>query len=125
MSKVSKEGKLRLLELKKLELEGAIYGLRDEVIIYLTAKNEDGEEVVITTYTADYIYKLRKPLYGLPEGSKVIEEYKGSKSMWAYKRRDYPIKRKWVSVIYSKCVFLENIGGKIKVPKMRFKKLKK
>ena len=71
----------------------------------------------IATYTADFAYydKVTKEL--------VVEEFKGSKGQWAYKRRDYSIFRRWVMADYPEFSFVEIfMNGDSNRPKLRKKK---
>ena len=78
----------------------------------------------IATYTPDYSYTIIKDkfLFGLPKGTKVVEEYKGSKDMKAYTRENYPIFRRWIQKDYG-VVLIENIAGKMSLPKCMYPKV--
>jgi len=77
----------------------------------------------IAKYTPDSSYTIVKPkfLLGLPAGTKVVEEYKGSKSMRAYKRPDYSIFRRWIQKDYG-VILIENIAGVLSFPKCMYPK---
>jgi len=75
--------------------------------------------IAICTYTPDFRYTLEKPIYNLPVKTKVVEEFKGSKDMWAYKRADYLIFRKWLQIDNPDITFIENVNGSISKPKFR------
>lgn len=78
----------------------------------------------ISTYTPDSSYTIVKDgfLLKLPAGTKVVEEYKGSKDMHAYKRADYAIFRRWIQKDYG-VVLIENIAGKMSLPKCMYPKV--
>lgn len=79
--------------------------------------------ILIATYTPDSKYRLREEMYGFKAGTWIIEEHKGSKDMWAYKRRDYSIFRRWVIVDYPEYTFIESFpSGEIKQPRIRLPK---
>lgn len=116
--KTSKAGDARGVELELLQKNKQIRKLRKEFKFFLYGKTGKA----IATYTADYIYQLLVPMYGFPALTNIIEEYKGSKHMWAYKRSDYPLRRRWVITDYPMFQFIENINGRIVIPKVKYPK---
>ncbi len=119
MARVSKQGEARYRELLELQKAKKISKLKKEFVFYLYRKSGKA----IARYTADYIYRLEIEMYGLPAKTNIIEEYKGSKNMWAYKRSDYPLRRRWVMADYPEMVFIENISGKISFPRVIYPKI--
>lgn len=78
----------------------------------------------IGVFKPDFKYKLLNDWMHLKAGTWVIEEFKGSEFQHSYTRRDYPLRRKHFMADFNKYVFIENINGKIKIPKPRYEKIK-
>ena len=64
-------------------------------------------------------------MYSLPAGTRIVEEYKGSKDAWSYKRENYSIFRRWLMADYPEYTFIENIDGKIEFPKVQYPNMAK
>jgi hypothetical protein len=119
--KISKQEQNRFFELKLFEKNGFIKNLEAQPVFLL--RSQSGK--AICRFTPDFKYTLLKDLFELSAGSQVIEEYKGSKKMWAYKRADYSIFRRWLIADYPNLHFIENINGKIQKPKIKYPKDKR
>lgn len=121
MPKSSNAEKARYKVLLKLEKDGFIKDLISQPGFLL--KGESG--IPVATYTPDFKYELVKPLYGYKAKTLIVEEFKGSKGMWAYKRANYKIFVRWLMVDYPQYEFIENISGKIGKPRVRYPKATK
>ena len=115
MKSSSKEELSRYEELKILQAAGHISELVWQPKFYL--QSYSGE--VVATYTPDFMYKLNKRYMHISAPAHIVEEYKGSKDMWASKRRDYKIKVKWLMSDYPQYEFVENVGGVLRRPAIR------
>jgi hypothetical protein len=105
----------RLQVLKFQELAGEIVNLDYQPAYIL--KGERG--LPVATYTPDYRYKLKVPMYGLPVGTVVVEEFKGHKDAHSSKRLDYLVFRRWLQIDHPEIVFIENTNGVFKFPNFR------
>jgi len=47
---------------------------------------------------------------------KTVWEVKATKKQWSYKRRDYPLRKKWFCLEYPDILFFEVINGEISKP---------
>lgn len=103
----------RLKELTALRRVGVIAWLILQPKFILRDENKKP----IARYTPDFLYALRKPMWGLQPGW-YIEEHKESKKSQSYTKRDYPIFRRWLMSIKPKFTFIENINGVIEFPKV-------
>lgn len=108
MSKSSKEEDQRWQELQLLEKAGRIHALKRWPVFKLYSKNE----ILIGKYTADSEYRLK-------DGTLIAEEYKGCEDGKSYSR-DYLWRLKHAMADYPEYRFIENIGGKLRRPKVRF-----
>jgi len=108
MTQSSKEEDRRWQELQLLEKAGKISKLERWPVFKLYSQ----KGILIGKYTADSRYRL-------PKGTIIIEEYKGTEKGKSYSR-DYLWKLKHAIADYPECHFVENIGGKLRRPKVRF-----
>ena len=108
----SKSEDKRFLELQALAKNKQISYLVTQPVIPLYTK----EGICIASYTPDYVY------YDLSINKPVIEEHKGAKGTWAYKRADYSIFRRWCIADYPEFEFRETFSnGSMVTPKLKKK----
>lgn len=122
MPKISKAEKIFFLsKLVPLEQVGYIKNLKEQPVFFL--RGEGGK--AIAKFTPDYSFTVVKSVFDLSPDTKVIMEYKANKDMWAYKRADYAIFKRWLIADNPDIVFLECIGGNIEKPLVRYPREKK